>query len=163
MILRVSSVLLVACLLTACPNEKKDKKKAKSGVDMKDVSGDVAFQGFVGRLRIAVERQDTATLSSLMSPDFGWRWDAPPAGETPFAYWDQQKLWGELAALMRTRWVPNEGFMVVPPQLAEDANYGGYRAGIRLVNGAWRFAYFVPAPPPEGQGPAEAAPAPTAL
>ncbi len=34
--------------------------------------------------------------------------------------------------------------MVAPPQFADPAaDYNGYRAGIRRVNGSWKFAYFV--------------------
>jgi hypothetical protein len=33
--------------------------------------------------------------------------------------------------------------MVAPPQFAFDPEYHGYRAGITMVNGSWRFAYFV--------------------
>jgi hypothetical protein len=34
--------------------------------------------------------------------------------------------------------------MVAPPQFADpSAEYTGYRAGIRRVNGSWKFAYFV--------------------
>ena len=33
--------------------------------------------------------------------------------------------------------------MVAPPQFATDQQYNGWRAGIRLVNGSWKFAYFV--------------------
>jgi hypothetical protein len=47
------------------------------------------------------------------------------------------------------KWVPYDGFMVVPAQLATDPQYGGYRAGVQMVNGSWRFMYFVPPPPEE--------------
>ncbi len=158
--IRFLSAILAISLLTGCPNEKKDpKQKAKAG---KDESGDVAFQSFVGRLRVAVDRKDRQMLASMMAPDFGYRWDSPPAGEDPFSYWDRANSWGELSHLMRAQWVPYDGYMVVPPQFAADpGNYGGYRAGVRMVNGSWRFAYFVPAAPAEPPPPPS--PAPTAL
>ena len=33
--------------------------------------------------------------------------------------------------------------MVAPPQFGSDAQYRGYRAGMALVKGSWKFAYFV--------------------
>jgi hypothetical protein len=125
------------------------------------VSGDVASQSFVGRLRLAVEKRDGATLTGMMAPDFGYRWDPAPPGEDAFIYWDRNRLWGELARLMSEMWVPYDGFMVVPPHLAEDPNYAGFRAGVQMVGGSWRFAYFVPAPPAEPPPPPS--PAPTSL
>lgn len=159
--IRFLSALLAISLLTGCPKESKDKKAAKAD-KTKDQSGDTTFQGFVGRLRTAVDKKDTQMLASMMSPDFGYRWDTPPAGEDPFAYWDRTRSWGELAALMRAQWVPYDGYMVVPPQFAsQGSDYAGYRAGVRQVNGSWRFAYFVPAAPAEPPPPPS--PAPTAL
>ena len=34
-----------------------------------------------------------------------------------------------------------------PKEVTFDPDYKGYRAGLQLVNGSWRFAYFVSAPP----------------
>lgn len=156
----LTAVLALVCA-SGCFPEKKEKTKRPPD-KTKDVSGDTTFMSFAGRLRTAVDRKDRVMLAQLMAPDFGWRWDNPPAGEDPFVYWDQHGGWAELSNLMRTQWVPYEGFMVVPPQFAaQGENYGGYRAGVRLVNGSWRLQYFVPAPPPEA--PAPAAPAPTSL
>jgi hypothetical protein len=158
----LTSVLLV-CMLSGCPSQRKDQKDQtkRETVPTKDLSGDIAFQAFVSRLRTAVIKKDGPALSAMMAPDFGYRWDQAPANEDPFTYWDRNRLWGELAHLMDQRWVPYDGFMVVPPQLAEDSNYAGYRAGVRMVNGSWRFAYFVPAPPAEPPPPPS--PAPTSL
>jgi len=40
--------------------------------------------------------------------------------------------------------VKKQDYMVAPPQFADASlNYEGYRAGIRRVNGSWKFAYFV--------------------
>jgi hypothetical protein len=160
---RLLTSLLLVCVLCGCPSQRKDKKDKtkRDTVPTKDVSGDVAFQSFVGRLRLAVEKRDGAMLSGLMAPDFGYRWDPAPPGEDAFIYWDRTRLWGELARLMSERWVPYDGFMVVPPQLAEDPNYAGFRAGVQMVGGSWRFAYFVPAPPAEPPPPPS--PAPTSL
>lgn len=155
MILRTLCVLFSVMLLAGCPKSEKKPDKAqgrKPGDEQtKEAGGDAAFQGFVGRLRKAVEKRDVPAMASMMSPDFGYRWDAGPQGETPFAYWDANNLWGELAALMRERWVPHGGFMVVPAAFAESEDYRGYRAGLTMVNGSWRFAYFVAAPPQQLQ------------
>jgi hypothetical protein len=162
MFLRAILSLLAVVIFAGCPLPGKDPKKAKGKSDkpdMKDQSGDMAFQAFTGRLRKAVELRDRTMLASMMAPDFGYRWDNAPQGETPFSYWDQHKLWGELAVLMRERWTPHEAFMVVPPQFAQNENYPGYRAGLTMVNGSWRFAYFVSAPSP-GDSPAPEKPLP---
>ncbi len=158
--LRLLSALLITTLLAGCPGDGKKPTKAKGDkfttqkppMPTKDQSNDVTFQSFVGRLRIAVEKRDLPTLSQVMVDDFGYRWDAAPEGENVFTYWDKNNLWGELATLVHKNWVPYDGFMVVPPQLALDPQYGGYRAGVRMVNGSWRFMYFVP-PPPMESGP----------
>ena len=128
---------------------KEQGKPEKPKAPTRDESGDVAFQGFSGRLRMAVQKRDIPTLSSMMTPDFGYRWDNAPEGETPFDFWDQNNLWGELASLLKQQWVPHDGFMVVPPQFAMNESYRGYRAGVRMIGGSWKLAYFVPAPPPE--------------
>ena len=152
-------LLLSAFLLTGCFERKNPKDKVKKGAPTKDQSDDIAFQSFVGRLQIAAHRRDLQTLSSLMAPNFGYRWDDAPQGENAFSYWDRNNLWGELTSVLKNRWVPYDGFMVAPPQLAEDPDYAGFRAGLRQVNGAWRFVYFVPAPPAD----ASESPAPTSL
>ena len=158
MILRALCSLAIVAFFAGCPmadqkpNKAKGKvpgKTEKPKVPTRDESGDVAFQAFSGRLRMAVEKRDVPTLSSMMAPDFGYRWDHAPEGETPFDFWDKNNLWGELASVLKERWVPHEGFMVVPPQFALSESYRGYRAGLRMIGGSWKLAYFVPAPPPE--------------
>jgi hypothetical protein len=149
MILRAFVSLVAVVFLAGCPFPGKDAKKAKGKEkpQLKDQSADASFQAFLGRLRKAVEVRDKITLASMFAPDFGYRWDRGPEGETPFAYWDRNNLWGELSALLRQRWTPHEAFMVAPPEFAQNGNYQGFRAGLTMVNGSWRFAYFVPAPP----------------
>ncbi len=144
---------LALALLTGCPaTDKKQPSKAKgkkqeSMLPGRNVASDVGFQSFVGILRKAAANRDMETMASMMTPDFGYRWDAAPDGETPFQYWDEMNLWPKLNALLSENWTAHEGFMVVPPQLAADLDFAGYRAGIAMVEGSWRFVYFVPAPP----------------
>ncbi len=146
---RAVASILTVIFLAGCPLPGKDSKKAQGKKEtMKDQNGDTSFQAFLGRMRKAVETKDRVGLASMMSPDFGYRWDKGPEGETPFAYWDRNKLWGTLASVMREHWIPHEGFMVAPPQFAQNESYPGYRAGLTMVNGSWRFAYFVGAPAP---------------
>ena len=52
------------------PYKKKDTEEKKP---LQDQTGDQAFESFLGRLRIAVRKQDQAMLTSLMTPDFGYR------------------------------------------------------------------------------------------
>ncbi len=136
------AVSLAACNTLSSPYKKKDDEEKKP---MKDQSGDQTFMAFLGRLRIAVSKHDRQVLASMMSSDFGYRWDTPPPGETPFDYWDQQGTWGDLQEVMKQKFVPNGRYMVAPPQVVSDANYAGFRVGLRTVNGSWKFAYFVPA------------------
>ncbi len=141
--LRVLLPALLVFAVAACqaPYKKKDDADKQP---FKDQSGDQTFQAFLGRLRLAVAKRDHTMLTSLMAPDFGYRWDTAPPGETPFIYWDQHGTWPELATVLRETFVPNERFMVAPAAVVSDPGYKGYRAGIRLVGGSWRFAYFVP-------------------
>ena len=135
--------LLAALLLAGCqtPYKKKDAEEKKP---LKDAAGDQTFQAFVGRLRTAVAKKDLATLTSMMTTDFGYRWDAAPASENVFTYWDENGVWPELEAVLRENFVPVDTYMVAPPQFASDPNYNGYRAGVRTLKGSWKFAYFVP-------------------
>ena len=152
MILRAFSAVLAVILLAGCP--MSDKKPAKGRgknpnytekppIPTKDESGDMAFQAFAGRLRTAVRKHDLAELTPMMAEDFGYRWDKPPEGDTPFLFWDKNNLWGELGSLLKENWVPYDGFMVVPPQFAVSPDFRGYRAGLKMVNGSWKFVYFV--------------------
>jgi hypothetical protein len=80
----------------------------------------------------------------MMTPDFGYRLEPEGSGEGVFKYWDENNLWIELDGIVSERFVPKGSYMVAPPQFADpSSDYSGYRAGIRRVNGSWKFAYFV--------------------
>ncbi len=80
----------------------------------------------------------------MMTNDFGYRLDPEASGGGVFQYWDDQGLWPELQGILSEKFVQKGDYMVAPPQFAEPAlNYDGYRAGVRRVNGSWKFAYFV--------------------
>lgn len=154
-----SIVLVFAVGLTGCksPAEKEKAKQAAALTKkpkppkLREENTDVDFQAFVGRLRKAVGARDRETLRSMMTPDFGYKLEPEMSGLEPsptgpgvFQYWDQQGLWTELEGILSEKFVPKGAFMVAPPQFANDAvNYDGYRAGIRRINGSWKFAYFV--------------------
>ena len=141
--LRALLIPLLVFALAACqaPYKKKDDADKQP---FKDQSGDQAFQAFLGRLRNAVARQDRAMLASMMAPDFGYRWENPPAGETVFSYWEEHNVWPDLANTLRQDFVPHDRYMVAPAAVVNDPNYKGYRAGMRIVGGSWKFGYFVP-------------------
>lgn len=150
MIFRNLLILFAALLLTGCPSlEHKGKSKAgktkkPATPDMADQSSDVAFQAFLGRLRTAVRMRDMATLASMMTPDFGYAINPDREGEGVFQFWNENDIWKELELVLREKFIPHENFMIAPPQFAADSeHFTGYRAGIRLVNGSWKFAYFV--------------------
>jgi hypothetical protein len=147
----IASILLVLAIgLSGCqtPSQKEKAKKAalkkKAKVELREESSDVDFQAFVGRLRKAVAAHDVNTLASMMTPDFGYSLNPEKSGEGVFKYWDEQNLWPELDGILSEKFVKKGDFMVAPPQFADESlNYDGYRAGLRRVNGSWKFAYFV--------------------
>lgn len=143
MFVRLFACAMMLSALSTCETPYK-KKDAEDKKPMKDQFGEQNFQSFLGRLRTAVSKKDTAMLSSMMTQDFGYRWDDGPPGETAFMYWDQHHLWSELSELLHQRFVPQDMYMVSPPQVAVDTNYAGYRVGARIVRGSWKLAYFVP-------------------
>jgi hypothetical protein len=148
----VASILLVfAVVLSGCQTPKAKKEKEKKAATTKkekakplEESSDVDFQAFVGRLRKAAAAHDMHALATLMTSDFGYRLDPEASGEGVFKYWDDQGLWPELQGILSEKFVKKGEYMVAPPQFANPAlNYDGYRAGIRRVNGSWKFVYFV--------------------
>jgi len=147
----IASILLVLAVgLSGCqtPSQKEKAKKAalrkKAKVELREESSDVDFQAFVGRLRKAVAAHDVNTLASMMTPDFGYSLNPEKSGEGVFKYWDEQNLWPELDGILSEKFVKKGGYMVAPPQFADESlNYDGYRVGLRRVNGSWKFAYFV--------------------
>ena len=147
----LSCILLLAALaLTACPpiNSKKPATTKKTP-SLGEENVDVDFQAFVSRLRKAAHAHDVSTLTAMMTPDFAYVLGATPAEDRQgvsgvFQYWDENGLWPELEGILAERFVPKETYMVAPPQFADpSAEYQGYRAGIRRVNGSWKFVYFV--------------------
>jgi hypothetical protein len=143
-------LLLFAIGLSGCksPAKKVEEKqkaalKKKAKADLREDS-EVDFQSFVGRLRKAIAAHDVTTLAGMMTTDFGYSLKPEKSGEGVFKYWDDQNLWPELDGILSEKFVKKGDFMVAPPQFADESlNYDGYRAGIRRVNGSWKFAYFV--------------------
>lgn len=143
--------LVLALVFTGCqtPEEKAKKKELnkKTKADLRDDSAtkEVDFQAFVGRLRKAVAAHDVNTLASMMTSNFGYQLSPPLEGEGVFKFWDEQNIWPELEGIVAEKFVKGDGdYMVAPPQFADKSlHYDGYRAGIRRVNGSWKFAYFV--------------------
>jgi len=145
-----SVLLLLAIGLSGCqtPSQKEKEKKAalkkKTKAELREERSDVDFQAFVGRLRKAVAAHDVNTLAEMMTPDFGYSLNPEKSGEGVFKYWDEQNLWPELDGILSEKFVKKGGYMVAPPQFADESlNYDGYRAGLQRVNGSWKFAYFV--------------------
>jgi hypothetical protein len=142
-------LLLFALTLGGCKTPsakekaKKEALKKKTKAELRE-STDVDFQAFIGRLRKAAAAHDVATLTQMMTPDFGYKLNPPAAGEGVFKYWDENNLWPELEGILSEKFVKKGDYMVAPPQFADESlNYDGYRVGIRRINGSWKFAYFV--------------------
>ncbi len=148
---RLSHLLLVVALLIVLPGcetpWKKPKIKKPAARDMPDQNKDMSYQAFLGRLRKAVAMRDADMLSSMMTANFGYSWE--PGGEGPgvFEYWQKNNLWLRLDLVLRDKFVPSGDYMVAPAEVAYNPDYAGYRAGLRQVDGTWRFVYFVSAPP----------------
>ena len=143
-------LLAVAVALSGCKSAAKREKEKKAALDRKakaelrDESTDTDFQAFIGRLRKAVAARDMNTIASMMTPEFGYRLNPEMSGDGVFKYWDEQNLWPELEGILSERFVKKGLYMFAPPQFADESlNYDGYRAGIRRVNGSWKFSYFV--------------------
>ena len=147
----IASILLVfAIALTGCKSaakKEKEKKEAltkKTKAKLREENTDVDFQAFIGRLRKAATAHDMKALSSMMTPDFGYSLNPEKSGDGVFQYWDEHGLWPELEGILSEKFLKKGDFMVAPPQFSDDSlNYDGYRAGIRRVQGSWKFAYFV--------------------
>lgn len=155
-----ASLLAVVLIFSACQNPDKEKTKdealkKKAKAKLRE-SEDVDFQAFVGRLRKAVASRDKETIKSMMTENFGYKYEPKMEGIEPnasgpgvFQYWDQENLWPELDGILSERFVKKKTqgapeFMVAPPQFADPSlNYDGYRAGILRIKGSWKFAYFV--------------------
>src|SRR5579864_5124145 len=153
----VPILLALAIGLTGCQTaaEKEKAKKValtkKTKAKLREENTDVDFEAFVGRLRKAVASRDKETLKTMMTPNFGYKLEPSlegiePAGGGPgvFQYWDEENLWPEIDGILSEKFVKFNGYMVAPPQFADlSVPYDGYRAGIRRVNGSWKFVYFV--------------------
>jgi hypothetical protein len=146
MIFRFLLCLVLAGALAGCESPYK-KSDAADKKPLKDQGKDQSFQAFVGRLRIAVAKKDRAMLASMMTTDFGYRWDNPAPGELAFDYWDQNNVWPALSEVLQKKFDAHDLYMVAPAEAITDPQYSGYRAGMRIVGGSWRFAYFVPGEP----------------
>ena len=141
-------VSVLALSLTACPTEEQKKKaqaaKIRESQSIPDQSGDTNFQAFMGRLRKAVAARDMPMIASMMTQDFGFRLEPAGEGSGVFAYWDKNNVWPELNLVLRDKFIPNGPYMVAPGEfVVSPETYRGYRAGMCLVEGGWRFAYFV--------------------
>jgi hypothetical protein len=148
-ILLLLTLALAGCKSAAKREKAKEAAKAKKeAAEHTEQNADVDFQAFVGRLRKAVAARDMNAVASMMTPDFAYVMGATPEadrkGEGVFQYWEENGLWPELEGILSETFVKKDEFMVAPPQFANSAvDYQGYRAGIRRVNGSWKFAYFV--------------------
>ena len=138
--------LALALSLAACSTEAEKKKKEaeKKPQPLAKQTEDPAFLAFLGRLRIAVVNKDHEVLTSMMTSDFGYRWDESPVGDNVFTYWDMNDSWPLLGKVLREKFAPHDNYMVAPAAVATNAGFQGFRAGMRMVNGSWKFAYFVP-------------------
>ncbi len=151
---RIACLLLVFILTTSGCGlfRKKPKKDAaqtkKEETKPAEQNPEQDFAAFIGRLRKVVQARDTQALAEMMTADFafvmGGTSETDKKGEGVFQFWEESGLWPELEGIVNEKFVKKDDFMVAPPQFADPAiEYEGYRAGIRRVNGSWKFVYFV--------------------
>ena len=141
-------LLMFGLAAGSCTTPPKKKTAAHETKPAKIKPGqeasDVDFDAFISRLRKAVAAHDMNTIAAMMTADFGYSLNPEKSGEGVFKYWDENNLWPELAGILSETFVKKQDYMVAPSQFADPSlNYDGYRAGIRRVNGSWKFAYFV--------------------
>ncbi len=147
-LLLVAAISASGCKSAAKREMRQEAAQIKKDARTTETNSDLDFQSFIARLRKAVTRRDMNTLAAMMTPDFAYVLGATSEqdkkGDGVFQYWDENGLWPELEGIVSEQFVKNQDFMVAPPQFANPAiEYDGYRAGIRRVNGSWKFAYFV--------------------
>ncbi len=147
-LLLVVSIAVTGCKSAAKREKEKLAAQAKKDAQTTETNADVDFQSFIARLRKAIGRRDMNTLAAMMTPNFGYVNGVTEAedreGEGVFQFWDENGIWPELEGIISEKFVKKGDYMVAPPQWANPAlEYTGYRAGIRRVNGSWKFAYFV--------------------
>lgn len=148
-------IFALACLLLAlsfggCKSSEKKKtskpvaSKKEPKIKPEQENTDVDFDAFIARLRKAVSARDLNTIASMMTADFGYSLNPEKSGDGVFQFWDENNIWPELDGILAEKFVKKGAYLVSPPQFADSSlNYDGYRAGIRRVNGSWKFAYFV--------------------
>ncbi len=116
------------------PASKRPPKKADEG----------DLETFLTALRKAVAERDMGMIASMMTANFGYQLEPPREGEGVFRFWDEHGLWEELALVVNEPFAAHGGFHVSPPVFLDPASgYTGYRAGVRKLNGRWKFVYFV--------------------
>jgi hypothetical protein len=115
--------------------KEKDPKPSEPGASLEE---------FLATLRGAVAERNMSVIASLMTANFGYQLEPPLEGEGVFRYWDERGLWEELALVVNEPFEPIGGFHVAPPAFVHaSGGYTGYRAGVRKINGRWKFVYFV--------------------
>ncbi|MBA2242219.1 MAG: hypothetical protein H0W04_04940 [Chthoniobacterales bacterium] len=147
-------LLLLALASSGCGSFRKKSKtspaqtKTKEQATPGEENPDQDFAAFVGRLRKVVRARDAHALAEMMTQDFAYVMGGTPEtdrkGDGVFQFWEEHGLWPELEGIVNEKFVKKDDFMVAPPQFADPAvEYEGYRAGVRRVNGSWKFVYFV--------------------
>ena len=145
--IRLVLLFALTLALAGCKTEEQKKEelaaRLREKTSIKDQSGDHEFTAFLNRLRAAVAAKDMATIASMMPPNFLWRLEPDGTGDGVFAHWDKNNLWPELNLILRERFSPKGNVMVAPREFVTNQSYKGYRAGIAIDGGGWKFVYFV--------------------
>lgn len=141
-----AAICLLAIAFSGCKSTHKPKlsQNPTTKPQHREENNEADFQAFVSRLRKAVAARDMQTLAGMMTSDFGYSLNPERSGPGVFQYWDENNIWPELEGILSEKFAKKGEFWVAPPQFADESlNYDGYRAGIRRMNGSWKFVYFV--------------------
>lgn len=137
----------LSLVLCGCETDEQKKERLSAKIlekkSIKDQSEDHEFMAFLNRLRAAVAAKDMETIATMMPPDFLWRLEPDGTGDGVFAFWDKNNLWPQLNLILKEKFWPNRNVMVAPREFITKTDYKGYRAGIAVVGGGWKFVYFV--------------------
>lgn len=143
-LLLATATVLSGCSSTSKKQHPKEAQKKPAKIAPGQENTEVDFDAFLSRLRKAVAARDLTTIASMMTSDFGYSLNPERSGDGVFKFWDENNIWPELEGILADKFVKKEDYLVSPPQFADPAlNYDGYRAGMRRINGSWKFAYFV--------------------
>ena len=100
----------------------------------------------IAEVERAAASRDVARLRPLMADEFTYSFGDSPSAETAVVMWQADPaILSELGKALAAGCAEDkkDGQVVCPAGFLTDANFSGYRAGFRNLNGAWKMVFFV--------------------